>query len=369
MRIAYVTETWLPATDGIITRLSETITRLRAAGHEILVIAPADPGRTDPGWPGVQVRTVPTVGWRFLYGGKRWGLPLPRVGRYLAEFAPDVVHVVNPVLLGSAGVRAARGRDLPLVASYHTDVARYARCYRLGWLTPVIWARLRRLHGQAAINLATSAASVSDLDEHGIAGVRLWPRGADLERFRPDPGRPANPRPVALYVGRLAAEKGLTALAPLAAPDSGVELVLVGDGPARDELAATVPARYTGSLSGAALTGAYQRADVFVFPSTTDTLGLVLLEALASGLPVVAMDSPASRETLAGCPAARLCPADAPERFPLLVEEILAAAPRAELARAARAHARQWSWDTATAALSDCYREAAGVPASVGAAA
>lgn len=363
MKIAYVTETWLPYRDGVVTRLTSTIRTLLAAGHEILVVAPEMDG-VDPDWPGLTVRTVPAVGWEFLYGGKKWGLPLPRVSRYLDEFDPDVVHVVNPVLLGAAGIRAARRRHCGLVASYHTDIARYAAWYRLGWLRPVIWARLRQLHGHAHVNLATSAAARAQLMSHGITGVHHWPRGVDLDRFHPArlpvaPVEGAAPRqPVALYVGRLAAEKGLPRLAGVAAPDSGFDLMLVGDGPARAELTRALPAIFTGELDGERLAAAYRQADVFVFPSDTETLGLVLLEALASGLPVVAVDSLASRETLTGCAAARLCPADQPDRLAELARELVASAPRDELARLARAHAAQWGWDTATARLRGYYQQA-----------
>lgn len=352
MRIAYVTETWLPFTDGIITRLLASIAELRRAGHEVMVIAPRGEGMTVDG---VTVRGVPTVGWRFLYDGKRWGLPLLRVGRYLREFDPDVVHVVNPVMLGIAGVLSARRQGRTLVASYHTDIAAYAGCYRLGWMQPTIWALLRRLHGWAKINLATSAAACAQLAAHGIKGVRLWPRGVDLNRFRPGPAR-FDGRPVALYVGRLAAEKGLHRLAPLAEPDSKFDLMFVGDGPARLELQRELPAEFTGFLHGDDLAAAYREADVFVFPSTTDTLGLVILEALASGLPVVAADSPASRELLATCPAARLYPPDEPEQVVPLAMELLE--DREAKVRIAREHAEKWSWNAATGWLVDIYTEA-----------
>ncbi|MEV6900273.1 glycosyltransferase family 1 protein [Amycolatopsis sp. NPDC051372] len=351
MRVALVTETWLPSVDGIVTRLVATVRELHAAGHDVLVIAPEGPGST---LTGATVRTVPTVGATFLYGGKRWGLPLPRVGRYLREFDPDVVHLVNPVLLGAAGLLAARRQHRRIVASYHTDIARYARHYQLGAAVPLIWSLLRALHGRAHLNLATSTASVDDLAGHGITDVRLWPRGVDLRRFHPAPGPRRAGRPVALYVGRLAAEKGLERLAPLATPAGGFRLVLVGDGPARAQLERTLPPDtvFTGMLHGDALAEAYRSADLFVFPSTTDTLGLVLVEALASGLPVLAADSPAARTTLFGTTAARFFPVERPVDLPACARALLNDDHRAE----ARRHAAESGWDTATHGLLALYR-------------
>lgn len=354
MRIAFVTETWLPAVDGVVTRLTATIEQLRAVGHEIMVVAPRG---EDMHFPGVHIRAVPTFGFRWLYGGKRWGLPVREVGRAIDEFDPDIVHVVNPVLVGAAGVSAARKQGRPLVASYHTDLSRYAGHYHLRAVVPLLWAQLRRLHGQARVNLATSDAAARQLSEHGIENVAVWPRGVDLQTYHPPRRpRPGNP-PVATYVGRIASEKGLHRLAPLTEPDSGVRLKLVGDGPAYDELRARFGpmATFTGTLRGRELAAAYRDADVFVFPSTTDTLGLVLLEALASGLPVVAANSPASIETLTGCASTRFF--DEQTDLPGLVHELLSSAPRPVLRGQARAHAERWGWQDATAGLLEHYHQ------------
>lgn len=361
MRIAFVTETWLPASDGIITRLTATLTELQRHGHEILVIAPDNCLRSvarvrQP--TGVTVRTVPSQGLRFLYGGQRWGLPLPAVDRYLRDFGPDVVHLVNPLLLGLAGHLSSTRRRVPTVVSYHTDVAAYAARYHLRWTGPIQWSLLRHVHAGAQVSLATSHTAIAQLAQQRIANVRLWPRGVDLHRFHPG----QQPRPTtatdtprtALYVGRLAREKDLHRLAPLL---GRYRLRVVGDGPARPEVEDQLPtATFTGTLTGSELSTAYRSADVFVFPSTTDTLGLVLLEALASGLPVVAADSPASREVLAGCPVARLFPADDPYRLPGIVDDLLDSASPEVLSAQARRYAEQAGWAEATATLIDYYR-------------
>lgn len=362
MRIAFVTETWLPSTDGVVTRMTSTIRELRRSGHDVLIIAP-EGGNQD--YLGATVRGVPTFALRRVYGGKSWGFPMPRIGGYLREFEPDIVHVVNPMMMGIVAVIAARFARLPLVASYHTDVARYASYYKLGFLRPVIWWLLRRLHGKAEVNLATSGATCAELREHGIPRVALWRRGVDLDLFRPRVSTGPVPVPrapthrqgpiTALYVGRIAAEKGLDRLAPLTLA-ANTRLLLVGDGPQRAELAGLFPAHaasFLGILHGDDLARQYADADVFVFPSMTDTLGLVLLEALASGLPIVAADSPASRELLAECPAARLFPAHESEQLPALVTE-LANDPAAK--HLARAEAEQWGWPAATSELLEHYR-------------
>jgi glycosyltransferase involved in cell wall biosynthesis len=173
---------------------------------------------------------------RFFYGGQLWGLPLPRVARHLAEFAPDIVHVANPAFLGIAGVIAARRQRIPRVCSHHTDLAAYAGYYHLGWARAVVrWAQWALKNGAATVNLVTSQAVQFQLAEAGIRGARLWPRGVDSCRFQPatTPG-PGWPR-IALYVGRLAEEKGLNALGELTRL-SDTHLILVGDGPARARL-------------------------------------------------------------------------------------------------------------------------------------
>lgn len=366
MRIAFVTETWLPATDGIVTRLHATITALLDEGHHVLIVCPrsrlgnrAD-SRSDPR---ATVRTVPTIGFDFLYGGQRWGLPLPTVAGYLRHFRPDVVHLVNPVLLGIAGALAARYQRIPVVASYHTNVSTYAGYYHLGVLRPLIEFTLRSLHRQASLNLATSGVGEQELHRLGARNVRRWPRGVDLDLFRPNPA-PArhDGRPVALYVGRLAAEKGLQRLRPLSTTEGGFDLVLVGHGPQRDELPDLLgpTARFTGLQHGERLARTYRAADVFVFPSTTDTLGLAVLEGLASGLPVVAVDSRSSRELLAGCPAARVVPADDPAALARAARELVGLRRTnegPELSKVARQLAEGCGWGEATAYLVDCYEE------------
>lgn len=355
-----MTEVWRPSVNGIVTRLSMTVAALREAGHDVLVIAPS----SDGDFHGATVRTVPALRAGFLYDHHPWGLPVPRVARHLADFEPDLVHVVSPILLGIAGVVAARRLRRPLVCSYHTDFSRYARYYRLGWASTLVWSALRRLHGAAAINLVTSRTAADELAGHGIRDIALWPRGVELDRFRPArPGRVRDAGPVrALYVGRVAQEKSLDSLEPLVRSPH-LQLTIVGDGPYRAELHRRWDSDrvvFRGTLGGDDLAAAYAAADVFVFPSVTETLGLVLLEALAAGLPVVAADSPASRELLGACPAARLWPTGRQDQIPTLVQELLASAGPEALAATARSEVQRDTWATATESLLAHYVAARG---------
>ncbi len=331
LRVAIVTESWRPNVDGVVTRLDNTVRELRRAGHDVAVIAPS----TDPSLPGLPQHRTPTLSLRFLYGGMPWALPGPAVSRALSHFRPDVVHVVNPVLMGSVALRHASNR-YPTVVSYHTDVSVYASLYHLGWTRPTLHALMRRVYRHADVRLATSEVGRAQLESLGIADVRLWGRGVDRELFHP--GRDASaararlcPEPqrrLALYVGRLAREKGCDRLLPLAAGPGPYHVVLVGEGPDRgrlEEVFAGSRVTFAGVLRGEELAEAYAAADVFVFPSDTDTLGLVLLEAMATGLPIVAMDSPAARTVLAACPDRVLVPAGAPgEALVAAVGEVLA---------------------------------------------
>lgn len=306
MRVAIFTETFLPATDGVVTRLRHTIEELIRMGDEVIVFAPALGGPDT--YFGAEIYRVPGV--RFLhYPQIRLSPPHPGVARALRRFNPDVVHAVNPVLLGIGGVFLARRRKIPLVCSYHTNVAAYANYYRLGFMVNFTRNVTRLVHNQAQVNLSTSENTKEYLQKEGIKRVRVWPQGVDANRFRPERrskkwrkrltgGYPEER--LLLYVGRLAAEKHIENLkAVFEIP--GCRLAIVGDGPARNELEGEfsgTPTVFTGILKGEDLTRAYASGDIFLFPSTTETLGMSMIEALASGLPVVAARSGATHEVV-----------------------------------------------------------------------
>lgn len=308
MRIAMFTETFLPGTDGIITRLCATLDYLAQEGHDVLLVAPAGGPET---YASAKVVGAPPFRF-FLYKEKSFAFPRRYIGRELKAFQPDLIHVLNPAFLGLGGLYYARKWGIPLVASFHTNVPAYARHYGLNWLEPSLWWYFRTLHNQAQINLATSRAMGLELERHGFRDIGLWERGVDVEKYasaesslemraRLVGGPSDDAHRVLLYVGRLAAEKGIDRLKTILDADSRIHLAIVGDGPHRHTLEQTFAgsnAVFTGYLHGDDLTTAYASADGFVFPSTTETLGLVLFEAMAAGLPIMAADSEPTREVL-----------------------------------------------------------------------
>lgn len=295
MRIAIFAETFLPKWDGVTNTLCYLLDHLAARGHESLMFAPQ-------GAP-LSYAQTPIIGlpsFRFpLYPDLRLAKPTANVERELATFRPDVVHLANPASLGLVGLRAAQRLGTPAAASYQTDIPGYADKYGLPFLRGPIWAYFRWLHNQADLNLCPSRYTQSELAAHGFQRVRLWGRGVDANRFNParrDPvwrarlsgGHPD--APLLLYVGRLAAEKRVDWLRPALDAIPQARLALVGDGPMRRELERLFPERtvFAGYLRGDDLARAYAAADLFVFPSANETFGNVILEAMASGLPVVA---------------------------------------------------------------------------------
>lgn len=296
MRIAYFTETFLPKIDGIVTRLTRTLEHLRDLGHEALVFAPHKPPER---YAGHKVVAVPSIAFKPWYPELMLGMPRPRLGRELDRFKPDLVHIVNPVILGLWGTAITKQRNLPLLSSYHTDITQYATHVGLPFLRPISKTFLRDVHNQAHVNLCTSQPMVNSARGLGIKRVRLWPKAVDTETYHPSKksaamrehltdGQPD--KPLIVYIGRLSHEKRLDWLYAPVTQLENVRLALVGSGPAEAHLKARfagTPTVFTGYLSGEALAQAYASADVFAFPSDTETLGFGAMESMASGVPVV----------------------------------------------------------------------------------
>ncbi len=299
MRIALFTETFLPKVDGIVTRLRHTVEHLQRGGDEVLVVAP-DGGLTE--YMGAKIYGVPGMPLP-LYPELKLAVPPLGTKNAIETFEPDLIHVVNPAVLGLGGIYYAKTMDIPLVASYHTHLPQYLQHYGLGALEGVLWELLKAAHNQAHLNLCTSTAMVQELVTRGIERVDLWQRGVDTEMFRPhlasrqmrsrlSQGHPD--RPLLLYVGRVSAEKEIDQIKPVLEEISEAHLAIVGDGPHREALEehfAGTQTHFVGYLHGLELACAFASADAFIFPSRTETLGLVLLEAMAAGCPVVAAAS------------------------------------------------------------------------------
>lgn len=321
MRIAIATDAWLPQTNGVVRTLSETRRCLEDAGHEVLMVTPQDHRTLPlPTYPEIRLSVLPRRG----------------VFRALDRFEPDSLHVATEGPIGLAARRYALRRDMPFTTSYHTQFPRYVR---LRVPVPESWcySMLRWFHRPARHTLVPTRGIRDELAGQGFADLRLWGRGVDTDLFRPDRATAlAGDGPILMYMGRVAVEKNIEAFLDLDVP--GTKYV-VGDGPALSELRRRYPdARFTGALYGEELAAHVAAADAFVFPSRTDTFGLVLLEAMACGVPVAAypVSGPVDvvKDGVTGC-----------------LHEDLARAVRGALSLdrdECRAHALTRSWEAAT---------------------
>ena len=322
-RIAIVTDAWAPQMNGVVRTLTMTCDLLRARGHDVMVIAPD------------QFRSLPCP----TYPEIRLALPIPGdVARRLARFAPDAVHIATEGPLGLAARRHCARRKVPFTTAYHTQFPDYV-ARRTGLSPDLFWRYIRWFHGPARRIMVATESIRQELRSHGLTRLHHWGRGVDLDCFTPAASPPPEftglPRPIQLYVGRVAVEKNIEAF--LACPYPGTRVV-VGDGPELAALTARFPeAHFLGRKSGAELAGCYAGADVFVFPSRTDTFGLVMIEALACGTPVAAFP-------VAG-------PVDVvTERVGALSEQLERAIDAALYCdrRACAEHAARFTWEAAT---------------------
>lgn len=278
MRIAIATDAWFPQVNGVVRTLEMTIRLLKERGHIVECITPD------------QFLTIPMPGYQQI----RLALA-PRLStrRRLKGAMPDVVHIVTEGPIGWSARRWCIDQDVPFTTAFHTRFPDYA-AVRTGIPADYFWPVMRRFHNRSAAIFVSTQRLKDELDSRAIPGGRLWSRGIDTSLFHPDgPLHPALehlPKPVLLSVGRIAAEKNLEAFLRLDVPGTKV---IVGDGPALGSLRLRYPdALFMGSLEGEALARAYRAADVFVFPSLTDTFGMVMIEALASGVPVAGFPVP-----------------------------------------------------------------------------
>ena len=371
MKIAFFTETFLPKVDGIVTRLTKTIEFLTKNGDEVIVFCPEGCPDSYKGATIVGVAAMPLP----LYPELKLGLPGPAVSDKLEEFKPDLVHVVNPAVLGLGGIWLAKTNNIPLIASYHTHLPKYLEHYGMGMLEPLLWELLKAAHNQALLNLCTSTAMVNELDDKGIQRTALWQRGVDTENFRPELrsekmreklfGNYQNTDSLLIYVGRLSAEKQIERIKPVLDNIPGACLALVGDGPYRGQLEKifeNTKTNFIGYLSGEELASAYASGDIFLFPSSTETLGLVLLEAMAAGCPVIGANKGGIPDIINnGINGCLYNPDEKDNGERSLIEatkKILADKNKKEAMRKeARKEAEQWDWNQATLQLQKYYAE------------
>ncbi len=299
MRVAIVTETFLPVINGVSNSVMRVVEHLVRCGHQPLVVAP---GPGPDSYFGAPVVRIPALDLPVV-DSVPVGVPTRKVVTALRDFAPDVVHLASPVIVGARGLWAARRLGVPTVAVYQTDIAGFADSYGLGFAARTAWRWTRRVHSVADRTLAPSTSAAAALVAHGVPRVHRWGRGVDTAHFRPSQRderlrTQLAPRGEMLvgFVGRLAPEKKVLRLSALR-DVPGIRLVVVGDGPDRRQLAKRLPeAVFLGFKTGDELAQAYASLDVFVHTGPFETFCQAVQEALASGLPVIAPDAGGPRD-------------------------------------------------------------------------
>lgn len=271
MRITVATDAWQPQINGVVRTLGQTATHLRELGHEVQFITPQDfTTYPCPTYPSIRLAAFPKRG----------------VRRLMREFRPQAVHIATEGPIGHAARAWCRNLALPFTTSYHTQFPEYVRARAP---LPISWsyAYLRRYHRCAVRTMVATHSMRTRLEARGFKNLVIWARGVDSNQFHPGPKSfLSDPRPISMYMGRVAVEKNIEAFLNLDLPGSKY---VVGDGPDLEYFRSRYShVTFVGQKSGQELTSYLAAADVFVFPSLTDTFGLVLLEAMACGLPVAA---------------------------------------------------------------------------------
>ena len=372
LHIAVVTETYPPEVNGVAMTTGRMLNGLMRRGHRIMLVRPRQSPTEHPqsSWPLSEtlVRSIPLP----RYAGLRVGLPATAsLARLWLHERPQIVHVVTEGPLGRSALAAAGRLGIPASSAFHTNFHAYSKHYGFGLLKPAISAYLRRFHNQAACTFVPTRQLEAQLAREGYRGLKVVSRGVDTELYSPARRSAALRRhwgaadddPVVLYIGRLAPEKNMPLVfstfeqIQLAAPSA--RLVLVGDGPQRAELTRRYPQHvFAGMRHGEDLAAHYASGDLFLFPSVTETFGNVTLEAMASGLAVVAYDYAAAREHIVDGHNGMLAAFDDGQAFcrvavGLANDDVL----RNRLRRAARMTASQLDWeqvvDNLASALTD----------------
>ncbi|CDF35291.1 unnamed protein product [Chondrus crispus] len=349
-------------TSGYSNRFKNLLLQLRDAGDSVLVIVPDNDPDAPTEFAGAKIVNVP--GFRFpLYHRITLTLGLRGVYTALKEFDPDVIHLTTPGVLIFATLLYARLLRKALLLSYHTHLPIYAKDYGLGLLQGLTWTMLRLQHNRADFTLTTSPQLCEELVQNGFERVGLWRKGIDTTIFNPKYKSPAmrarltegHPEdPLLIYVGRIGAEKNLIFFKELLQRFPHCRLALVGDGPAKpmleQELAGT-KTLFTGILHGEELSQAFASADIFVMPSESETLGFVVLESMASGVPVIGANAGGIPDIIDDSRTGYLFSRGSQEECSARIEQLLGDdALRENMGRVAREEALRWSWRASAAA-------------------
>jgi glycosyltransferase involved in cell wall biosynthesis len=355
MRVILFTETFIPKVDGIVTVIRLLLDHLTERGVETMIVAP-DLGNVPPYYNRTRIITPYSIRLKF-YDELATGTPTPNVWWHMRRFKPDLAHLFHPAVIGTTGLLLAKAFRIPIVTSFHVDLAAMARYVGIPYLAPIADFGLWLAFKGADYTLAPSRPVQERLLNMGVRKVALWGRGVDSDRFNPrhydadmryalTGGAPDGP--LMLYVGRLSKEKRLQDLRPVLDQVPGVRLAIVGDGPERAALEAVfagTSTRFMGYLTGTDLSRAYASSDLFVFPSEMEAFGLVVVEAMSAGLPVVAARVGGVMDTVQeGVTGRTFDPGD----IPLLIDGVrdVTASPerRRAMGQAARAYAETRSW-------------------------
>jgi glycosyltransferase involved in cell wall biosynthesis len=369
MRVTIVTETYFPQVNGVSRTLGQLVGLLERAGDTVQLVHP-DYGELPPNERVHLVKSVSLPFYKELY------LPLPpfrAVHRAIDGFAPDVVHIATEATLGLSVLRHVLSRKLPTVSSFHTNFDQYSAHYRVGFTSGTIWRYLRWFHNRTSETYVPSRATIADLEARGFDRLVLWPRGVDSSLFRPDrPGRDEvraaygfQPDDVVIaYISRIAAEKNIghltEAFEAVQAQRPKVKYLFVGDGPARAEVERRMAGRavFAGYRTGEDLADHYAAADLFAFSSLTETFGNVVLESMASGLPVVALRAGGVGDTVRSGETGTLVePGTPPSAFAeALIALVDNTDERRRRAESARSYALSQSWDEIMGGLRTRYQ-------------
>lgn len=369
MRIAIIAEVYLPKVDGVVMRTMNLIRHLQQRGDEILVICPEGQSPPDSPVPVVQFPGFPFPS----YPEYRIGLPDERVVSTIHQFQPDLIHYINPFAFGfrCSDLLAKAGVECPSLYSFHTLYGEFVKQYALlKPLSKLLWWLMKDYHNRADRNLTVSAVMEEDLRYRGFARVELWPPAVNCSLFDPSrrrsdmrvrltSGQPD--RPLLLTVSRLAPEKNVAFLEGVIRQYPDVCLAIIGDGPQRAELEqrfAGTSARFFGYLEGEELAAAYASADAFVYASETETMGNVILEAMASGIGVVAPRAGGIRSLVADGETGLLYePGDSKGAASAVGRLLSDTALRERLGTEARLTVEQWGWNRAVERVRQHYEE------------
>ncbi len=364
MRVAIVTETFLPATNGIVRALLAYLDYLKEHGHEAIVFAPGDGPTEYTGFEVVRVQGTPFPAYPEVIVAPYSIHMRPK----LEEFKPDMMHLAGPFALGKQGLDVARERGIPVAAHYQTDMARYATHFGMGAFADVVWRQLLDIHNAADVSFAPTTSVIDDLHARGMLNVSYSGRGIDTVLFNPGKRDEtlrarfggSDDRPILLYVGRVSVEKGLDTLKAAATALPHLPLAIVGDGPARAGLEKEIGGRrnvfFTGVLHGEELAAHYASADLFVFPSTTETFGQVVREAMASGLASVGVRAGGVQDLIRDGETGTLCPPDDEAAFVAAVAALASdGGTRRRYGAEARRETESYSWNAVFDTLMEQY--------------